>query len=82
MHPIKIEALKDITSCKPEVLEMVEETVINFIRDRILDCNEEEITKKFNDAIAKTEEMYELPDVVKKQRNHYFYNISPFPKLM
>ena len=67
MHPIKIEALKDITSCKPEVLEMVEEAVINFIRDRILDCNEEEITKKFNDAIAKTEEMYELPDVVKKQ---------------
>ena len=47
MHPIKIEALKDITSCKPEVLEMVEETVINFIRDRILDCNEEEITKKY-----------------------------------
>lgn len=67
MHSIRIEALKDITSCKPEVLEMVEETVINFIRDRILDCNEEEITKKFNDAIAKTEEMYELPDVVKKQ---------------
>ena len=67
MDSIRIEALKDITSCKPEVLEMAEETVIKFIRDRILDCNEEEISKKFNEAIAKTEEMYELPDVVKEQ---------------
>ena len=67
MHPIKIEALKDITPWKTEDLAMIEESVIRLIRDKILDCNEEEITKKFNEAIAKTEEMYELPDAVNEQ---------------
>ena len=67
MYSIRIQALKDITSCNPEDLGMIEESVITLIRDKILDCNEEEITKKFNDAISKTEEMYELPDVVKEQ---------------
>lgn len=67
MHSIKIEALKDITSYNPEDLEMIEESVISLIRDKTLDCNEEEITKKFNEAIAKTEERYELPDVVNKE---------------